>query len=85
MTNEKLYFVIEEHKWTYPDVHFKYNIMKDKAFPLTDATKMLLAYEQLNDNEDVKYHLQEVDLILGDSKKIGKEEKTKEEENGISF
>ena len=85
MTNEKLYFVIEEHKWTYPDVHFKCNIMKDKAFPLTDATKMLLAYEQLNDNEDVKYHLQEVDLILGDSKTIVKEEKTKEEENGISF
>ena len=84
MSEEKLFFVIEEHKWSYPNVHFKYNIMKDKAFPLAEATKMLLAYEQLNDNEDVKYHIQEVDLMLGDSKKTILEKK-EEEDDRISF
>ena len=84
MSEEKLFFVIEEHKWSYPNVHFKYNIMKDKAFPLAEATKMLLAYEQLNDNEDVKYHIQEVDLMLGDSKKTIVEKK-EEEDDRISF
>ena len=84
MSEEKLFFVIEEHKWSYPNVHFKYNIMKDKAFPLAEATKMLLAYEQLNDNENVKYHIQEVDLMLGDSKKTIVEKK-EEEDDRISF
>ena len=84
MSEEKLFFVIEEHKWSYPNVHFKYNIMKDKAFPLAEATKMLLAYEQLNDNEDVKYHIQEVDLMLGDSKKTILEKK-EEEDDRIPF
>ena len=84
MSEEKLFFVIEEHKWSYPNVHFKYNIMKDKAFPLGEATKMLIAYEQLNDNEDVKYHIQEVDLMLGDSKKTILE-KQEEEDDRISF
>ena len=55
----------ENVDYAYPKEHFKYNIMKDKAFTLNEATKMLIAYEQLNDNEDVKYHLQEVDLLLG--------------------
>jgi hypothetical protein len=85
MSEEKLFFVIEEHKWSYPNVHFKYNIMKDKAFPLAEATKMLLAYEQLNDNEDVKYHIQEVDLMLGDSKKTILEKKEEEEDDRIPF
>ncbi len=70
MENTKTYFVIEEHKWSYPKEHFKYNIMKDKAYTLNEATKMLIAYEQLNDNEDVKYHLQEVDLLLSSEKPL---------------
>jgi thiaminase len=81
MENTKKYFVIEEHKWSYPKEHFKYNIMKDKAFTLNEATKMLIAYEQLNDNEDVKYHLQEVDLLLNSEPLILKDEV---KENGIS-
>jgi len=84
MENTKKYFVIEEHKWSYPKEHFKYNIMKDKAYTLNEATKMLIAYEQLNDNEDVKYHLQEVDLLLG----LGQEKplvlKDEVKGNGIS-
>ncbi len=64
MENEKQYFVIEQHKWSYPKDHFKYRIMKDKSFNLSDATKVLMAYEQLNDNEDIIYHLQTVDLMM---------------------
>ena len=64
MENEKQYFVIEQHKWSYPKDHFQYRIMKDKSFNLSDSTKVLMAYEQLNDNDDVTYHLQNVDLIM---------------------
>jgi hypothetical protein len=55
--------------------------MKDTAYTLNEATKMLIAYEQLNDNEDVKYHLQEVDLLLNSEPLILKDEV---KENGIS-
>ena len=33
-------------------------------FDLEKATKILLAYETINDNEDVSFHLQQVDLLL---------------------
>ncbi len=64
MENERQYFVIEQHKRSYPKDHFQYRIMKDKSFNLSEATKVLMAYEQLNDNDDVTYHLQNVDLIM---------------------
>ena len=64
MDTEKKYFVIEQHKWSYPKDHFQYRIMKDKSFNLSDSTKVLMAYEQLNDNEDIIYHLQAVDLMM---------------------
>ena len=35
--------------------------MKSKPFSLTEALRMLLAYDQLNDNKDVSYHLNKVD------------------------
>jgi hypothetical protein len=40
--------------------------MKDRAFSLEDATKMLIAYEQLNDQEEKTYHLQCVDLLMSE-------------------
>ena len=60
----KKYFVIEKNKYTYPDKHFKYNIMKSKSFDLKTATRMLVAYEQLNDDKDKSFYLQNVDLIM---------------------
>jgi hypothetical protein len=56
--------------------------MKDKAYTLNEATKMLIAYEQLNDNEDVKYHLQEVDLLLSSEQPLVLKDEVKG--NGIS-
>ena len=62
--NQK-YFVIEKNKYSYPDEHFKYSIMKSKSFDLKTATRMLVAYEQLNDDKDKSFYLQNVDLLMG--------------------
>ena len=75
----KKYFVICKRKYSFEKVpHF--DIMKDRAFELEVATKMLLAYEQLNDDEDKTYHLQVVDLLLGEEKKEKPNGKTEDEE-----
>ena len=47
-TNE--YFIIKQHKWSN---HTTYEIMKSKPFDLTQAIRLLLAYEQLNDQEEI--------------------------------
>ena len=64
--NDKMFFVIRKDKW--PAGNIKYTIMKDKPFTLTDATRMLLAYEQINDDKDHTYHLNSVDEYLEDPK-----------------
>ena len=64
--NNKMFFVIRKDKW--PAGNVKYTIMKDKPFTLTDATRMLLAYEQINDDKDHTYHLNSVDEYLEDPK-----------------
>ncbi len=80
MENTKQYFIIEKAQWNF-DKQPRFSIMKDRAYNLNEATKMLIAYEQLNDSEDVKYHLQEVDLLLNSEPLILKDEV---KENGIS-
>ena len=67
MSTQKQYFVIEKAVWNFNKNEPRYSIMKDKAFKLEDATKILIAYEQLNDQEEKTYHLQFVDLLLSDS------------------
>ena len=69
MDTEKKYFIIEKAEYNF-DKQPRFNIMKDKAYALSDATKMLIAYEQLNDTEEKTYYLQEVDLILGQEKPL---------------
>tara|TARA_R100001129_G_scaffold107222_1_gene73392 strand:+ start:208 stop:486 length:279 start_codon:yes stop_codon:yes gene_type:complete len=69
MENTKQYFIIEKVKYNF-DKQPRFNIMKDKAYALSEATKMLIAYEQLNDQEEKTYFLQEVDLILGQEKPL---------------
>ena len=65
MSTQKQYFVIEKAVWSF-EKQPKFSIMKDKAYNLEDATKMLIAYEQLNDQEEKTYHLQHVDLLLSE-------------------
>ena len=76
----KKYFVICKRQYNFEKVpHF--DIIKDRAFQLEVATKMLLAYEQLNEDECKTYHLQVVDLLLGEEKKEKTNGKTDEELN----
>jgi len=57
--SEQKYFIIRKDKWYGEKV--KFTIMKEKSFSLDEATRNLLAYDQLNDNKDYSYHLQKVD------------------------
>ena len=81
MENTKQYFIIEKAVWNF-DKNPRYSIMKDRAYTLNDATKMLIAYEQLNDTEEKTYYLQEVDLLLGQEKPLVLKDEVKG--NGIS-
>ena len=56
------FFIIRKDRW--PNNRVKYSIMKETAYSLEEATKMLLAYEQLNDDKDHTYHLNKVDEYL---------------------
>tara|TARA_R100000322_G_scaffold86372_1_gene53725 strand:+ start:983 stop:1219 length:237 start_codon:yes stop_codon:yes gene_type:complete len=55
---EDKFFIIKKYKFLKFD---NYEIMKSKPFSLTEALRMILAYDQLNDNKDVSYHLNKVD------------------------
>ena len=55
---EDKFFIIKKYKFLKFD---NYEIMKSKPFSLTEALRMLLAYDQLNDNKDISYHLNKVD------------------------
>ena len=81
MENTKTYFVIEKSVYNF-DKQPRFNIMKDRAYNLNEATKMLIAYEQLNDTEEKTYYLQEVDLLLGKEKPLVLKDEVKG--NGIS-
>ena len=57
------YFIIERRKINYPKEHFSYYLVKDTSFDLTQATRMLLAYDTINDDKIQKsYHLQKNSL-----------------------
>jgi len=81
MSTQKQYFIIEKAQWNF-DKQPRFSIMKDKAYNLNEATKMLIAYEQLNDQEEKTYYLQEVDLLLGQEKPLVLKDEVKG--NGIS-
>jgi len=62
--NVEKYFVIKKYEWS---DHFTYEIMKSKPFDLTQATRMLLAYDQLNENKNTTYHLNKMDQDLNET------------------
>ena len=80
--NNNRYFIIEKRSWRIDNP--SYNIIKDKHFDLTQATRNLLALDQLNDDKEVTYFLEEV---KGEPKKIEDEVKTngKSEEDEMPF
>ena len=84
MDTEKKYFIIEKAEYNF-DKQQRFNNMKDKAYALSDATKMLIAYEQLNDTEEKTYYLQEVDLILGQEKPLVLKDEVKDTSSEMPF
>ena len=58
--SEQKYFIIRKDNWKHVN-KVRFTIMKDEAFTLEEATRNLLAYDQLNDNKDYSFHLQKVD------------------------
>jgi hypothetical protein len=82
MENTKQYFIIEKAQWNF-DKQPRFSIMKDRAYNLNEATKMLIAYEQLNDQEEKTYYLQEVDLLLGQEKPLVLKDEVKT--NGVDL
>ena len=64
--DENKFFIIAQRTYSYPKEHFTYSLMNEVTYDLTMDTKMLLAYEQLNDSDTTKYHLQKVDLSFED-------------------
>jgi len=84
--SEQKYFVIRKDKWF--DGKVKFEIMKSNSFTLEEATRNLLAYDQLNDNKDYSYHLQKVDpqfmedtnpLVLSEDMEVKTNGKVEEE------
>ena len=68
--SEQKYFIIRKDNWKHVN-KVRFTIMKDEAFTLEEATRNLLAYDQLNDNKDYSFHLQEVDYkFLDDTKPL---------------
>ena len=84
MDTEKKYFIIEKSVYNF-DKQPRFNIMKDKAYNLNEATKMLIAYEQLNDTEEKTYYLQEVDLLLGQEKPLVLKDEVKDTSSEMPF
>lgn len=63
MSIESKFFIIRKNHWKHRN-YFTYEIMKERAFSLEEATRKLLAYEQLNEDKDITYHLNKVDEYL---------------------
>jgi len=84
MENNKQYFIIEKAVWNF-DKNPRYSIMKDRAYNLNEATKMLIAYEQLNDTEEKTYYLQEMDLLLGQEKPLVLKDEVKTTSSEMPF
>ena len=63
MSNElkdKKFFIISKEKY------IGYRIYDSKSYDLTTAVRKLLALDELKDNKDTSYHLQEVNFSMVD-------------------
>ena len=58
--NEKKFFIISKEKY------IGYRIYDSKSYDLTTAVRKLLALDELKDNKDTSYHMQEVNFSMVD-------------------
>ena len=66
--NEKKFFIISKEKY------IGYRIYDSKSYDLTTAVRKLLALDELKDNKDTSYHLQEVNFSMVDKPLVLKDE-----------
>ena len=57
---DKKFFIISNEKY------IGYRIYDSKSYDLTTAVRKLLALDELKDNKDTSYHLQEVNFSMVD-------------------
>ena len=72
--NEKKFFIIKKAKYIGFQIH------DNKSYDLTTAVRKLLALDELNDDNETSFHLQEVNFSMVDKPLILKDE-VKEEKN----
>ena len=66
--NNKKFFIISNEKY------IGYRIYDSKSYDLTTAVRKLLALDELKDNKDTSYHLQEVNFSMVDKPLVLKDE-----------
>jgi len=72
--NEKKFFIIKKAKY------IGFQIYDNKSYDLTTAVRKLLALDELKDDKDTSYHLQEVNFSMVDKPlKLTEEMEVKEE------
>ena len=78
--NEKEFFIIKKAKY------IGYQIYDNKAFDLTSAVRKLLALDELKDDEDTTYHLQEVKFdMVKEPLKLTEDMEVKNEQSEMPF
>jgi len=78
--NNKKFFIIKKAKY------IGYQIHDNKAFDLTTAVRKLLALDELKDDEDTTYHLQEVKFdMVKQPLKLTEDMEVKNEQSEMPF
>ena len=78
--NEKKFFIIKKAKY------IGFQIYDNKSYDLTTAVRKLLALDELNDDKETSYHLQEVNFSMVDKPlKLTEEMEVKEEQSEMPF
>ena len=71
--NEKKFFIIKKAKY------IGFQIYDNKSYDLTSAVRKLLALDELNDDKETSYHLQEVNFSMVDKPLVLTDEVKQEE------
>ena len=78
--NNKKFFIIKKAKY------IGYQIHDNKAFDLTTAVRKLLALDELNDDKETSYHLQEVKFdMVKEPLKLTEDMEVKTEQSEMPF
>ena len=70
--NNKKFFIIKKTTYNYQNDNF--NIHDYTMYDITTAVRKLLALDELKDDKETSYHLQEVDFSMVDKPLVLKDE-----------